>query len=60
MRSLRRFVIAALLTGLVVGCRSKTTPVSSPGKTPDEVAREHMAKKLKKAQEAPEGPKFRP
>jgi hypothetical protein len=60
MRSLRRFVLAALLTGLVVGCQSKTTPAGSAGKTKEEVAKERMAEKLKKAQEQPEGPKLRP
>jgi hypothetical protein len=56
MRSLRRFVLAALLTGIVVGCQSKTTPAGQAGKTPEEVARENLDRKLKKAREEPEGP----
>jgi hypothetical protein len=60
MRLLRRFVLAALLTGLVLGCQSKTTPAGPTARTPEEVAKENMARKLKKAQEAPEGPKLRP
>jgi hypothetical protein len=60
MLSLRRFVLAALLTGLVLGCQSKARPVSSANKTPDEVAKERREQKLKMMQEAPEGPKLRP
>ena len=59
MLSLRRFVLAALLAGLVLGCQSKTTPAGPAGKTPEEVAKENMAKKRTMLQETPEGPKLR-
>jgi hypothetical protein len=55
MLSLRRFLLAALLIGLVSGCQPKTKPVGS-AHTPAE----HMAKKLKNMQEPPERPKLRP
>jgi hypothetical protein len=54
MLSLRRFLLAAFLIGLVAGCQSKTK-TAGPALTPEE----HMAKKIKMAQDAPEGPKLR-
>ena len=54
MRSLRRFLLAALLAGLLVSCQAKPSPVGSEDSnlTP-------LQKKIK-AQDAPEGPKLRP
>jgi hypothetical protein len=55
MRSLRQFLLAALLTGLVLGCAKKPQPVGV-----EETPAEHLARKIKQAQDAPEGPPFRP
>jgi hypothetical protein len=52
MLSLRRFLLASLLLGLVVGCQPKKPPVGS-GETP-------MSKKIKMMKEQPEGPRLRP
>jgi len=60
MLPLRRFLLAALLMGLVVGCQRTTKAVPSADKTADQVAKERMDKKLKEVQEEPEGPKLRP
>ena len=60
MLPLRRFLLAALLMGLVVGCQRTTKPVPSADKTAEQVAKERMDKKLKDAREEPEGPKLRP
>jgi hypothetical protein len=56
MLSLRRFLLAALLLGLVSGCQPKTKQPVGSARTPAE----HVANKIKKMQEAPEGPKLRP
>jgi hypothetical protein len=52
MLPLRRFLLAVLLTGLVLGCQEKPKPAPSGAETPAE----HMAKKIKKVQDQPEGP----
>jgi hypothetical protein len=54
MRFLRRFLLAALLTGLVTGCQKKSQPVGV-----EETPPEHLARKIKQAQERPEGPQLR-
>jgi hypothetical protein len=50
-----RFLLAALLMALVVGCQSKakTGPSDDSKLTP-------LQKKIKNAQQAPKGPKLRP
>jgi hypothetical protein len=53
MRFLRRFLLAALLTGLAMGCQKKPQPVGV-----EETPAEHMARKIKQGQ-APEGPQLR-
>jgi hypothetical protein len=50
-----RFLLAALLTGLVVGCQTKPAPVGSV-----DTPAEHRAKKIKQMQEMPEGPQLHP
>jgi hypothetical protein len=40
-----------MLTGLVLGCQEKPKPAGSGAETPAE----HMAKKIKKMKEQPEG-----
>ena len=60
MLPLRRFLLAALLMGLVVGCQRTTNAVPSADKTAEEVAKERMEKKLNQVQEEPEGPKLHP
>jgi hypothetical protein len=55
MRSLRRFLLVALLTGLVLGCAKKPQPVGVEATPP-----EHLARKVKPMQEEPEGPQLRP
>ena len=54
MLTIRRFALLALLTGLVAGCQSKTKSAGGSS-TPEE----HMAKKIKMANDAPQGPKLR-
>jgi hypothetical protein len=54
MRTLQRFLLVALLTGLVMGCQSKNKPVGGEN-TPL-----GSAGKFKKAQEAPQGPPLSP
>jgi hypothetical protein len=56
----RRFLLAALLMGLVVGCQRTTETVPSADKTAEQVAKDRMDKKLKQVQEEPEGPKLGP
>ena len=55
MLTLRRLLLAALLMGLMIGCKAKSQPVGA-GETPEE----HMKNKIKQQQDAPEGPKLRP
>ena len=55
MLTIRRLLLAALLMGLVLGCKAKSQPVGA-----EETPEEHMAKKRKLMQEAPEGPQLRP
>jgi hypothetical protein len=55
MLSLRRFLLAALLTGLVLGCKPKFQPVGV-----EETPEKHLERKFKLGQEEPEGPQFRP
>jgi hypothetical protein len=55
MPTLRRLLLAALLTGLVMGCQKKSQPVGV-----EETPAEHMARKIKQMKEAPEGPQLRP
>jgi hypothetical protein len=50
-----RFLLAALLAGLVVGCQPKPTPAGSA-----DTPAEHRAKKPKEMQDMPEGPKLHP
>jgi hypothetical protein len=53
MLTLRRLLIAALLTGFLIGCGSKTKSSDDSNKTPKE-------RKLEKAREADkEGPELR-
>ena len=56
MLSHRQILLASLLTGLVMGCQ----PKSQPGPSEDSGANPPARKKIKKAQEEPEGPKLRP
>jgi hypothetical protein len=56
MCSLRRFLLAALLTGLALGCQPKSQPVGVEELTPAEI----QARKIKQGQETPEGPQLRP
>jgi hypothetical protein len=74
MRALRRFLLTSLLTGLVIGCQSKSPPgrsedtpppadtrpsaVTRPSRAPE--PSESLKKKIKKAQAEPEGPNLRP
>ena len=60
MLPLRRFLLAALLMGLVVGCQRTTEAVPSADKTTERVAKERMEQRLKQAQDEPEGPKLGP
>jgi hypothetical protein len=53
MLTRRRFLLAALLTGLVIGCKAKNQPVDA-----EETPEEHRAKKIKALQEEPEGPQL--
>jgi hypothetical protein len=55
MRPLRRLLLAALLAGLVLGCQSKPSPVGS-----EDGNLNPQQRKIKKAQEEPEGPQLRP
>jgi hypothetical protein len=55
MRSLRRLLLAVVLTGLVLGCAKKPQPVGV-----EETPAEHLARKIKQGQEEPEGPQLRP
>jgi hypothetical protein len=68
MFALRRFLLASLLvlTGLVVGCQSKSPPGRSqdtkpaePGLLGDINPEPSLQKKLKQAQEEPEGPSLK-
>ena len=56
MLSLRRILFASLLTGLVFGCKPKSEPVRPEDAKPATA----LEKKLKQAQEQPEGPRLRP
>ena len=56
MLSLRRILLASLLTGLVIGCQPKT----EPGRSEDAKPSNPMSEKIKKMQEQPEGPQLRP
>ncbi len=66
MRSLRRILLASLLTGLVVSCQAKPKPVVSPDARPAEItipgeeSKSDAFKKRLKMQGDPEGPKLRP
>jgi hypothetical protein len=55
MLTLRRILLAILLTALVIGCKPKSQPVGAEG-TPAE----NLDKKRKIMQEQPEGPELRP
>jgi hypothetical protein len=55
MLTLRRIVLAVLLTALVIGCKPKRLQVGV-----EETPQEHTARKFKEALEAPEGPQLRP
>jgi hypothetical protein len=55
MLTLRRILLAVVLTALVIGCQPKTQPVGA-----EETPEEHRDKKIKLWQEAPEGPQLRP
>jgi hypothetical protein len=55
MLTLRRILLAVLLTALVIGCKPKSQPVGAEG-TPAE----NLDKKRKLMQDQPEGPQLRP
>jgi hypothetical protein len=55
MRSLRRLLLTALLTGLVLGCAKNPQPVGV-----EETPAEHMARKIKDQPNDAEGPQLRP
>ncbi|HEY7426669.1 MAG TPA: hypothetical protein VH682_20705 [Gemmataceae bacterium] len=55
MLTLRRFVLAALLASLVIGCKEKVQPGG-----PVETSEEHRDKKIEALRKAPEGPQLRP
>ena len=57
MLALRRFLVVSLLvlTGLEVGCQRKSPPGGSGNATPADP----LSRKIRKIQEAPEGPSLR-
>jgi hypothetical protein len=55
MHTLQRFLLVTLLTGLVMGCQPK---IQREGV--EETPEEHMKRKVKEAQEQPEGPQLHP
>jgi hypothetical protein len=55
MRTLQRFLLVALLTGLVVGCKSKSQ-TGSEEVTPAQ----RMSQKIEQVKQAPEPPQLRP
>jgi hypothetical protein len=55
MHALRGFLLAALLTALLVGCQPTPSPVSSV-----ETSTKPWVRKIKQQQDEPEGPKLRP
>jgi hypothetical protein len=55
MLSLRRWLLAALLTVLVLGCEKKPQPVGV-----EETPEEHMARKFQMVKNRPEGPQLHP
>jgi hypothetical protein len=55
MLTLRRLLLAALLMGLVIGCKAKSQPPAA-GETPAE----HTAKKIEEQRKAQEDPKLLP
>jgi hypothetical protein len=55
MLSLRRWLVAALLTVLVLGCEKKPK-LEGVEETPEE----HMIRKFKMAQDRPKGPQLDP
>jgi len=68
MLALRRFLLASLLvlTGLVIGCQSKSPPGRAEDTKPAEVGLSEdteqapsLKKKLKQTQEEPEGPSLK-
>lgn len=64
MLSLRRVLLASLLTGLVIGCQPKSQPGRSedatPGPSQGAKPSDHMLEKIKKMQQEPQGPSLRP
>ncbi len=64
MPSLRRLLLASLLTGLVIGCQPKREPGrpedAKPGRSEDANPSNHTLEKFKKIQQEPQGPSLRP
>ena len=64
MPSLRRLLLASLLTGLMIGCQPKREPVraedAKPGVSEDGKPSNRTLEKFKKIQQEPQGPSLRP